>query len=182
MPSGWERIEGMEGLHASDGTGDHGYSIGRHERDIVGCPPQSKGVVRRAGRAQDVVGPERFQVMVRVMLRVLHLQRHDLFFLAVCKVIGRPAPLRRQPVAPHFVSLVPFVVECGEGKNVEEEKGCADGYGDAEFGGVVPSVEGEQVLMRAFGSLWFKIGGECGVRVAGCAWAGCSGPSTGAWA
>lgn len=100
MPGGWERVEGVEGLHASDGTGDHGYGVGRHERNVVWRPPQSQGVVGRAGGAQNVVGPQRFQVVVRVVLGMLHLQGHDLFFLAVCEIVGRTSPLWRQPVAP----------------------------------------------------------------------------------
>lgn len=40
-----EGVEGMEGLHASNGAGNHGDSIGGHERNIVGRPPQCQCVV-----------------------------------------------------------------------------------------------------------------------------------------
>lgn len=40
------RVEGMEGLHAADGAGDHGDGIGCHQWHIFRCPPQSQRVVR----------------------------------------------------------------------------------------------------------------------------------------
>lgn len=68
------------------------------------------------------MGPEWLKVVVSVVLRVLHLQRHDLLFLAVGQVVGRAAPLRGQPVAAHLVPFVALVVKGGEGQDVEEEE------------------------------------------------------------
>lgn len=68
------------------------------------------------------MGPERLQVVVSIVLRVLHLQRHDLLLLAVGKVIRRSSPLRRKPVASHLVPLVSLVVKCGKRKDIEEEE------------------------------------------------------------
>lgn len=44
MPSTWCRhrgvsVEGMEGLHATDGAGDHGKRISRHKWHVLRCPP-----------------------------------------------------------------------------------------------------------------------------------------------
>lgn len=44
VPSTWCRgrgvsVEGMEGLHASDGAGDHGKCVRRHEWHVLGGPP-----------------------------------------------------------------------------------------------------------------------------------------------
>lgn len=75
-------VEGVEGLHAADGAGDHGDGIGCHQWHILRCPPQGQRVVRWAhGR------PQGFQVTMnaagregRAMLQLhsllLHLQRH----------------------------------------------------------------------------------------------------------
>lgn len=64
------------------------------------------------------MGPERLHVVVSIVLRMLHLQRHDLLLLAVGQVVGRSAPLRRQPVASHLVPLVTLVVKCSKGQDV----------------------------------------------------------------
>lgn len=44
VPSTWCRgrgvsVEGIEGLHASDGAGDHGKCVRRHEWHVLGGPP-----------------------------------------------------------------------------------------------------------------------------------------------
>lgn len=82
------------------------------------------------------------------MLRVLHLQGHDLLLLAVGQVISRDALLRGQPVPSHLVPFVTFVVKCGEGEDVEEEERCADGYRHAQFRGVVSCVAWERRKTR----------------------------------
>lgn len=53
------RIEGVEGLHAADGAGDHGDGVGCHQWHVLRCTSQGKSVVRWAhGR------PQRLQVTV----------------------------------------------------------------------------------------------------------------------
>lgn len=79
------------------------------------------------------MGPERLQVMVSVVLGVLHLQRHDLLLLAVGQVVGRPSPLRRQPMASHLVPLVSLVVKRGKRQDIEKEERCAHGNCHAQL-------------------------------------------------
>lgn len=79
---------------------------------------------------------------------MLHLQRHDLLFLAVRQVVGRPAPLRGQPVAAHLVPFVTLVVKGGEGQDIEEEERRSHGDCHTQLSGVVPGVAGEEVLVR----------------------------------
>lgn len=112
------------------------------------------------------MGSEGLHVMVSVVLRVLHLQRHDLLLLAVCKVIGRTAPLRRQPVASHFVTLVTLVVKGCKGEDVEEEERCSHSHRHTELCGIVPGVSRKEVLGRSIRSLRFGVRGEGRVGVA----------------
>lgn len=59
---GWDRgisVEGVKGLHAANGAGDHGNGVSCHQWHIFGRSPQGQRVVRWAhGR------PQRFQVTV----------------------------------------------------------------------------------------------------------------------
>ncbi|KAG7259438.1 hypothetical protein CRUP_002060, partial [Coryphaenoides rupestris] len=163
----------VQGLHGAQGAGDHGDGVGRHQRHVVGRPPQRQRVVGRTRRPQDVVRPQRLHVVVQpVVLGVLHLQRHDLLLLAVRQVVGPPAaaaaaPLRGQPVATHLVPPVALVVERGEGQDVEEEEGGAHRHRDAQLRGVVARVPREQVLVRPLGALVHRLRGEAGVVGAG---------------
>lgn len=149
VAGGGECVEGVKRLHAGDGARDHGDGVGCHQRYIVWSAAQSQGVVGRAGGSEDVVGTERLHVMVGVVLRVLHLQGHDLLLLTVSQVVGGAAPLGGQPVTTHLVPLVALVVKGGEGQNVEEEERRPHGDCDAQLGGVVPGVSWEEVLVRA---------------------------------
>ncbi|KAG7240092.1 hypothetical protein INR49_027946 [Caranx melampygus] len=114
---------------------------------VVGGTAQRQCVVRRAGRPEDVVGPEGLHVVVSIVLRVLHLQGHDLLLLTVSQVIGRAAPLRRQPVAPHLVPLVSLVVKSCEGQDVEEEERRPYSHRHTQLSGIVPGVSREEVLV-----------------------------------
>lgn len=49
VAGGGESIEGMERLHAGDGTGDHGDGVRCHQRHVVGGTAQRQRVVRWAG-------------------------------------------------------------------------------------------------------------------------------------
>lgn len=49
VAGGGEGVEGMKGLHAGDGTGDHGDGVWCHQRHVVGGTAQRQRVVRRAG-------------------------------------------------------------------------------------------------------------------------------------
>lgn len=96
------------------------------------------------------MGPEWLHVMVSIVLRVLHLQGHDLLLLAVSEVVGRAAPLRRQPVASHLVPLVTLVIKGGKGQDVEEEERSPNSDSHAQFSGVVSGVSREEVLWWTF--------------------------------
>lgn len=176
VAGGGERVEGVKRLHAGDCAGDHGDGVWRHERHVVGGAAQRQRVVGWAGGSQDVVRPERLHVVVSVVLRVLHLQRHDLLLLAVSQVVGGSAPLRGQPVSAHLVSPVALVVEGGKGQDVEEEERRPDGDRHTQLGGVVPGVSREKVLVWTLGALGFRIGGEGRVGVSSGARARWSGP------
>ncbi|KAG7240011.1 hypothetical protein INR49_028071 [Caranx melampygus] len=147
VASGGEGVKGMKRLHAGDGTGDHGDGVRCHQGHVVGGTAQRQCVVRRAGRPEDVVGPEGLHVVVSIVLRVLHLQGHDLLLLTVSQVIGRAAPLRRQPVAPHLVPLVSLVVKSCEGQDVEEEERRPYSHRHTQLSGIVPGVSREEVLV-----------------------------------
>lgn len=147
VASGGVRVEGMERLHAGDGTGDHGDGVGRHQRHVIRCTAQRQRVVRRAGGPQDVVGPEWLHVVVSVVLGVLHLQRHDLLLLAVSQVIGGTTSLGRQPVSSQFVTFVTLVVKSGKGQDVEEEERCPHSHCHTQLSGVVSGVSREEVLV-----------------------------------
>lgn len=149
VAGGGECVEGVKRLHAGDGAGDHGDGVWRHQRHVVGGAAQRQGVVGRAGGPQDVVGSQGLHVVVSVVLRVLHLQGHDLLLLAVSQVVGGAAPLRGQPVPAHLVPLVTLVVKGGEGQDVEEEERRSNCNCHAQFGGVVAGVSGKEVLGRA---------------------------------
>lgn len=164
-------VEGVEGLHAADGAGDHGDGIGRHQRHILRRPPQRQRVVRWAHG-----GPQGFQVAVDAAGRqrgavlqlhplLLHLQRHELLLLTQRQVVvrGRPhhshadahahggATLRRQSAVAslhEFVALIPFVVKRGKGQHIQEKKRGAHGYCHAQLGGVVPSLSRERRKAR----------------------------------
>lgn len=146
VAGGGEGIEGVERLHAGDGAGDHGDGVGSHQRHVVRSATQRQRVVGRTGGPQDVVRSEGLHVVVSVVLRVLHLQGHDLLLLAVSQVVGRHASLGRQPVPSHLVPLVALVVKSSEGQDVEEEQRGSYGDGHTQLRGVVSSVSGEQVL------------------------------------
>lgn len=96
------------------------------------------------------MGPEWLHVMVSIVLRVLHLQRHDLLLLAVGQVIGRSAPLRRQPVASHLMPLVTLVIKGGKGQDVEEEERRPHSNCHTQLSRVVPGVSREEVLAWTF--------------------------------
>lgn len=138
----------MQRLHASQGVGDHGDGAGRHEGDVVGRPPQSEGVVGRAGEAQRVVRLHGLALVVVLVLQLLllHLQRHELLALQVRHVVGGGGgvgwggvALGSGDAAVGFVpSLVFLVVKRGEGEDVQEEQGGSDGDCDAQLRGVVP--------------------------------------------
>lgn len=49
VASGGEGVEGMKGLHAGDGTGDHGDGVRCHQRHVVRGAAQRQCVVRWAG-------------------------------------------------------------------------------------------------------------------------------------
>ena len=84
---GWGRdggisVEGVDGLHAADGAGDHGDGVGCHQWYILRCSPQGQRVVGRAhGRPQgfqvtmDATGREG-RAMLQLHSLLLHLQRH----------------------------------------------------------------------------------------------------------
>lgn len=162
------RVEGVQGLHAADGAGDHGDGVGCHQWHVLGRTSQGQRVVGGAHRR-----PQGFQVAVdaagrqgRAVLQLhpllLHLQRHQLLLLTQRQVVVRRRPhhahadahahahrgdaLRGQPaVAPlhEFVALIPLVVERGKGQHVEEEERGAHSHRDAQLGGVVPRLVGE---------------------------------------
>lgn len=157
VAGGGEGVEGMKGLHAGDCAGDHGDGVGRHEGHVVGGAAQGQRVVGWTGGSQDVVGPEGLHVVVGVVLRVLHLQGHDLLLLAVSQIIGGAAPLRGQAVATHLVSLVALVVEGSKSQDVEEEERRPHGNCHAELGGVVSGVPGEKILPWPLGALRIRV-------------------------
>lgn len=176
VAGGREGIESMKRLHAGDGAGDHGDGVGRHQRHVVGGPAQRQGVVGRAGGPQNVMGPQGLHVVVGVVLRVLHLQRHDLLLLAVGQVVRRSAPLGGQAVPPHLVALVALVVEGRERQDVEEKQRGSHGYRHAQFSGVVTSVSRKQLLGRTVRALGVGLGWEGWVGVPSGARARGSGP------
>ena len=166
-------VEGVEGLHAADGAGDHGDGVGRHQRHVLRRSPQGQRVVGRAhGRPQgfqvavNAAGRER-RAVLQLHPLLLHLQRHQLLLLTQRQVVVRRGPyhshadahshccatLRGQSAVAslhEFVALIPFVVKCGKGQHVEEKKRGAHSYCHAQLGGVVPSLVGEG---RVAGSL-----------------------------
>lgn len=126
--------------------------------------------------------PEWLHVMVSVVLRVLHLQGHDLLLLTVSQVVGGSTPLWRQPVASHLMSLVTLVVKGGKGKDVKEEEGRPHGNCHTQLSGVVPGVTREEVLVWTLRTLGLRIRWEGRVGVTSGGRARCFGPgSVGSW-
>lgn len=188
-------VEGVEGLHAADGAGDHGEGVGCHQWHVLRGPPQGQRVV---GGAHG--GPQGFQVAVdaagregRAVLQLhpllLHLQRHQLLLLTQRQVVVRWGPdhshadahahahggdaLRGQSAVAslhEFVVLIPFVVERGEGQHVEEEERGAHSHRHAQLRGVVPRLVGEggeAGSLRAVGLRVGRVGGDAGGGVLG---------------
>lgn len=164
-------VEGVEGLHAADGTGDHGDGIGCHQWHVLRCPPQGQRVVRWAhGRPQgfqvavDAAGREGCAVLQLHSL-LLHLQRHQLLLLTQRQVVVRWGPydshadthahrgaaLRGQSAVAslhEFMALIPFVVKRGKGQHVEEKKRGANSDCHTQLGGVVPCLIREGRVAR----------------------------------
>lgn len=138
----------MQGLHASQCVGDHGYGAGCHQGDVVRRSAQGEGVVGRACQAHCVVGLQWLALVVVLVLQLLllHLQGHQILALQVSNIIGRGGRVGwgrvtlwsgDTPVG-FMPSLVFLVVESGESKDVEEKQRCSHCNGDAELCGVIP--------------------------------------------
>lgn len=86
------------------------------------------------------------------MVRLVHLQRHDLLLGGVvADVVGGGLALRAGlAVTGVLPPLVLPVVEGGEGQHVEEEERRSDGDGDTELGGIIPWILHHQGARHVF--------------------------------
>lgn len=154
LPTAGKGVERMEWSEGSHGTGNHGYGVWCHERDVIWWTPHGQGVVGWAGSPHHhVLGVQRVAYTSAVSIQVwmlLHLKRHYFFLLRVGQVIcstplGATAPM---DIMPPFVL---FIVKSGKGKNIEEKQGSSYSNSHGQFCGVVTLVYQVRLVVTVLG-------------------------------